>query len=256
VRGPFLFSSIFLFFFHSQILSVVPPERDAQAVTLLQQSIAAIAKTAPSDSSATGIVTLVEGSTTEDGTVQILTFGTSATGEILSLSNEQRTTIYSSGAVKETKGNLSVNPSMELALTDQCMDFPLPFLMFALSNPEESIHYIGLETLDGQAVQHLQVWNSFASKPRLQPLSTFSEKDIWIDPASNLPVKISWSRRAGGQGEPAFPVEVSFSNYTNSSGILYPFLIKKSFNGTPWQTITIQSVSFNTGLTATQFSVE
>jgi hypothetical protein len=32
--------------------------------------------------------------------------------------------------------------------------------------------------------------------------------------------------------------------------------IQKSHNGTHWQTITIQSVSFNTGVTDAQFQVE
>jgi hypothetical protein len=231
-------------------------ERDPQAAALLQQSVAAMAKTPPSDSSAVGIVTIVEGSTTQDGTVQILTLGTNATFENLSLLNEQRTVIYSAEAAKETKGTLSVKAPMEIALADQAPDFPLPFLMSALRNPDESFHYVGPETLNGQPAQHLQVWNSFASRPRLQSLSMFSLKDIWIDAASSLPLKISYSRRGGGQGAPAFPVEVSFSNYTNSGGVLYPFQINKSFNGTPWQTITIQSVSFNSGLTAAQFSVE
>jgi hypothetical protein len=38
--------------------------------------------------------------------------------------------------------------------------------------------------------------------------------------------------------------------------VLYPFQINKSYNGTPWEAITIQSVSFNTGLTTAQFQVE
>lgn len=256
MRVPFLLAPIVLFFFHSQIPDVLQPDRDAQAVTLLQQSFSAMAKTLPSDSSATGMVTVVEGSATQTGTIQILTLGTSATSEILNLPNEQRTVIYSNGAAKETKGTQSFSAPMELALTHQCPDFPIPLLMSALNNSDESIRYIGLETLDDQPVQHVQVWNSFASKTHLQTLSPFSVKDVWIDARSNLPLKILYYRRTGGQGAPAFLVEVSFSNYTNSGGVLYPFLIKKSFNGTPWQTVTIQSVSFNDGLTAAQFSVE
>jgi len=116
--------------------------------------------------------------------------------------------------------------------------------------------YVGPETLNGASVQHIQVWNTFASKPHLQQLAAFSVKDIWFDTSSGLPVKIAYSRRAGGGSVPGIPVEVFFSNYTNVSGVLYPFQINKSYNGTPWQTITIQSVSFNTGLTDAQFQVE
>jgi hypothetical protein len=256
MRVAFLVSSILLFFFPSQIPSVLQPERDPQAVALLQQSIGALAKTVPADSSASGIVTVVEGSTTQTGTIQISTLGTNETSEALSLPEQQRAVIYSSGASKETWGTQSTSPNMELVLTDQCPDFPLPFLISVLGNPDESIRYVGLETLGGQSVQHVQFWNSFASKPHLQSLAAFSLKDLWINESSGLPLKIAFSRRAAGGAAPSFPVEVTFSNYTNVGGVLYPFQINKSYNGTPWQTITIQSVSFNTGLTSTQFQVE
>ena len=51
-------------------------------------------------------------------------------------------------------------------------------------------------------------------------------------------------------------VDVFYSNYQNSSGILYPSNIRKSLNGTPWATITIQSIAFNTGLTDSDFPVQ
>jgi hypothetical protein len=257
MRVAFLLVSVLLSSLQQPVITTTQLQRDSQAVALLQLSIAAMAKTPPpSDSSATGVVTIVEGATTQSGTIQILTLGTSATSEILNLPDEQRAITYSDGGAKETKGTTTLNPPMELALSDQCPDFPLPFLQSALSNPDTSIRYVGLETLDGHGAHHLQVWNSFASKPRLQNLSSFSLKDIWIDATSNLPLKVSYSRRGGGQGAPVFLVEISFSNYTNSGGILYPFQINKSFNGTPWQTITIQQVAFNTGINPAQFSVE
>jgi outer membrane lipoprotein-sorting protein len=145
---------------------------------------------------------------------------------------------------------------METVVTDQCPDFPLPLLLSALNNPDESLSYIGQETLNGESVQHVQVWDSFTSQPYLQKLAPFSQEDIWFDSSSGLPVKLSYFRRAGGGSVPSIPVAVFFSNYTNINGVLYPFQINKSFNGTPSQTITIQNVTFNNGLTAAQFPVE
>jgi hypothetical protein len=231
-------------------------QRDPQAVALLQQSVAAMASTAPADSSATGSVTIIEGSTTQSGTIQILTLGTSQTAETLTLPSGQRAVVYSNGDAKETNGTQSSIPPLELSVTDQCPDFPLPLLLAALNNPDAAFRYVGAESLDGTAAQHIQLWNSFSSNPRLQQLAQFSLKDIWFESTSSLPLKISYTRRAGGGAVPAIPVEVFFANYTNVKGILYPFQINKSSNGTPWQTITIQSVSFNTGLTASQFQVE
>jgi hypothetical protein len=231
-------------------------QRDSQAVAILQQSVAAMASSSPSDSSATGTVTIVEGSITQSGSIQILTLGTAQTAETLTLPDGLRTVVYSNGLAKETSGTQATNPPLETVVTDQCPDFPLPFLLSALNNPDAAFHYVGMETLNGSAVSHIQLWNSFASKPRLQKLASFSLRDIWIDSTSSLPVRITYTRRPGGGAVPAIPVEIKFSSYTKVSGILYPFQIKKSFNGTPWQTIDIQSVSFNTGLTAAQFQVE
>jgi hypothetical protein len=232
------------------------PQRDPQAISLLQQAVAAVATTIPTDSSATGSVTVVEGSTTQTGTIQILTLGTSATSEALALPNGQREVVYSNGDAKETYGSQSVITPMQLSVTDQCVDFPLPIVLSALNNPDESFQYIGAETLSGVPAQHVRLWNTFASKPGLQILASFSAMDFWLDETSGLPLKIAYSRPVTGGAAPAFLIEVSFSSYTKVNGVLYPFQINKSFNGTPWQTITIQSVSFNTGLTAAQFQVE
>ena len=235
--------------------SVATPERDPQAAAILQQSIVAFAKTSPTDSSANGTVTIVEGSTTQSGSIQILTRGAAQTMETLNLPGGQRSVTYSNGDAKEVIGSQATIPRLELIVTDQSADFPLPLLLWALNNSDEAFLYIGQETLNGTSTQHIQVWNTFASKPRLGKLAPFSARDIWFDTSSSLPLKIAFSRRAGGGAVPAIPVEVLFSNYTNVGGVLYPFQINKSYNGTPWQTITIQNVSFNTGLTDAQFQV-
>lgn len=231
-------------------------QRDAQAVGILRQSVAAMAATAPTDSSATGIVTIVEGSTTQSGSIQILTRGITQTIETISLPDGQRSIVYSNGDAKEILGTQSENPPLELIVTDQSVLFPLPFLTALLGNADESIRYIGAETLNGSPAQHVQVSNTFASKPRLGKLASFSTTDIWFDASSALPLKISYFRRAGGGSVPAIPVEVHFSNYSRVSGVLYPFQIQRSLNGTPWQTITVQNVSFGVGLTDAQFQTE
>lgn len=232
------------------------PQRSAQAVAVLQQSVQSMASTAPPDSSASGSVTVVEGSTTQTGSVQILTLGTNYTSEIQSLTDGQRSVIYSNGDALETTAAQSANPPLELIVTDQCTDFPLPLLQAFLNTADESIVYVGSEVQNGEAVQHIQVWKTFQSKPSLQHLAKFSTRDIWISSSSHLPVQIAYTRRAGGGSVPGVPVVTSYSNYTNVNGVLYPFQINKSLNGTPWTTISISHVSFNNGLAASQFQVE
>jgi len=248
--------SVFLLFLSISLVVRAPAQQDPQAIAVMRQSIAAMGSIVPPDSSATGTVTIVEGSTTQSGTIQVLTRGTGQTAETITLAGDQRVVIYSNGDAKEVSGGQSVNPPLELIVTDQCTNFPLPLLQSLLNNADEAFRYIGQETLNGVSVQHIQAWNTFASSPRLQSLAPFSTNDIWFDTSSGLPLKIAYSRRAGGGAVPSIPVEVFFSNYRNLSGILYPFQIQKSYNGTPWETISIQTVAFNTGLTDAQFQVE
>ena len=256
--GP-LFAFTVLFFVTTVLAQQSPPlalTRDPTAIAFLQKSVAAMALTAPLDSSATGNITIVEGSTTESGSISIQTLGTGDTAETVDLPDGQRAVVYSYGEAKEVNGTQSTRPPVELIVVDQCADFPLPLLSAILGNPDESFRYIGQETLNGTPVQHIQVWNSFAYKVRLQKLAPFSKRDIWLDSASFLPVEVAYSRRAGGGAVHSIPVEVFFAGYKNVDGVLYPFQINKSYNGTPWQTITIQNVSFNTGLTDVQFQTE
>jgi hypothetical protein len=44
--------------------------------------------------------------------------------------------------------------------------------------------------------------------------------------------------------------------YQNLGGLLYPFSIQKSLNGSPWINITISNVTFNTGLTGANFVLQ
>lgn len=231
-------------------------QRDPQAGALVQRSVAAMASTVPADSSATGTVTIVEGSTTQNGSIQILTLGSGQTSETLTLPSTQRVVVYANGDAKETVGSQSIIPTLEAAITDQCPDFPLPLLLAALNSPDFAFRYVGQETLDSVAAHHIQIWNTYSSNSHLKHLVSFSLRDVWFDATSGLPLKISYARRVADGAAPAIPVVISFANFTKVNGVLYPFLIHKSLNGTPWQTITIENVSFNTGLTASQFQVE
>ena len=101
------------------------------------------------------------------------------------------------------------------------------------------------------ACNHVQVWNTYASQPNLQFLSPFSYREIWIDAKTGLPL---YSIREGTRAMPSTAAETVYSNYQSVGGVLYPFQVSRSLNGTPWMTISIASVSFNAGLTDSTFS--
>jgi hypothetical protein len=119
-----------------------------------------------------------------------------------------------------------------------------------------SLQYVGLETLNQQSVQHIRVQNSFASQPDFRQFADFAVFEVWLDTATGLPSRTSFVRRDGGASAPRIPVDTYFTAYQTISSIFYPSQISVSLNGTPWATITISSVSFNTGLTDSSFPVQ
>lgn len=254
LRLASLFISILLF--ASLFAAQQPPQRDPQAVAILQQALAAMGGSVPKDSVATGTVILVAGSTTENGTIRILTRGWDQSAEQLQMPSGNRTVVYSRGFGNEVHGATATSLQLELVATSQSPVFPLAILAGALSNSDVALQYLGLEALGGSSAHHIRFWNTFASNPKLQPFAEFTAKELWIDAATGLPRKLFYYRRAARGAAPRIPLEVFYADYRNVGGVLYPFLIKKSLNGTPWITITLGSVVFNAGLTDADFPVE
>src|SRR5712691_7188230 len=242
--------------YSSSAFSQQPPQRDRQAVIVLQHAFAAMGATVPSDSVATGNVTLFAGSKTENGTIRILTRGLEQSAEQIQTPDANRSIVYSQGLANRVDGSGATPFTLELAASSQTPCFPFVLIARALNNPDYAFQYLGLEALGSAQAHHLRVWNTFSSNPKLQRLAEFTAKDVWIDAASGLPLKLALDQRNGGGAESRIPLAVFYSDYRNLGGVQYPFRVDKSLNGTPWAKITITQVAFNTGLTDNDFPIQ
>jgi hypothetical protein len=209
----------------------------------------------PSDSAATGNVTITTGPLSTQGTVTILTKGLTETSVQYQMPDNSWTLISSNGQANKVESSQTVAYPLEFAASSRCVYFPLPYLAGILSNPDYSILFVGKETLGSAAVFHIAVQNTFVSSPKYQFLSPFTLAEIWFDAATGLPKQISYNRQSGRGASPKILISVSYSNYQVVSGVLHPFTIEESVNGTLWATTSIQSVTFNTGLTETNFPI-
>jgi hypothetical protein len=236
--------------------SQVAVQRDPQAVSVLQKAIAAMGGAVPADSTATGTLTIVAGSETDQGTIRILTRGTTQTSVQIQTPTRSWSEVFSDGGAAHigSTGAATLLP-METAATSQSAFFPFPFLANALSDSDESCHFLGTEKLNGANVSHVVIWNTYASIPQLQALAEFSATDVWLDSTTALPVRIAFLRRDGGGAAPKIAHQVDFSDYRALSGVLYPYQIQESVNGTTWATMTLQTVNVNAGLTNADFPV-
>jgi hypothetical protein len=234
------------------------PTRDAQAVTAIQNALAAMGKTLPVDSVATGTVTIVAGTKADNGTIRIQTRGTDQASEQIQLSDGTvNAVVFSKGQANEVVQGAVNFTSLELASSSQSADYPLPLLTAAFNNPDFSFQYVGQETLDdGSTTQHVRFWNTYSSNPAMLPLSEFTTKDLWVNAKTGLPQKLTYLRReAGGPASWRIAIGISYSDWRGVDGVMFPYQIQKSWNGTPWTTITIQNVAFQTGLTDNDFPV-
>ncbi|MGB8786038.1 MAG: hypothetical protein WA755_16710 [Candidatus Acidiferrales bacterium] len=243
--------------FSASPLVQTPMLQSASAVALLKKSATSMARSAPNDSSATGTINIVAGSTSDNGSIQIQTLGSDATSEQVTGSSLRLTTIYSAGQANEIIG--SEPPKvlyMEGAASRQSVVFPLPLILGFLNSADTSYRDIGLESLNGDAVEHLRVSNTYTSQASLQQLASYTTKDIWINVSTFLPERISFLRfETGGTAAHGVPIDVSLSNYQNIGGVLYPSTIQESLDGTPWRTIQINTAAFNTGLSSSNFPI-
>lgn len=232
-----------------------PTTRDPRAVAVLQQSLLAMGGSVPTDTTATGKITIVEGSTTETGTIRVLTKGVQQTAEHIETEQSRRVSIFSNNAARVSDNETSKRLPLELSVLNQSPDFPLAVIGRLLTLEDAAFEYVGQETLDGTEVHHVRAWQTFAATPKLRRLAEHSKIDIFVDTKTSLVRKISLAPHLGGPSPVIIPLEVSYTAYTNVGGVLYPFRIEKTLNGTPWATITIDSVRLNSGLKDADFPV-
>jgi hypothetical protein len=110
---------------------------DPQAAAALQRSLTAMGPRLPSDSVASGLVIIVAGSQTQSGSVRILTRGVDQSFEEITTPLGIRQSVFSRGAAASATEGAQLNQlPIELALSSQSPDFPLPLLANIVSSAD------------------------------------------------------------------------------------------------------------------------
>lgn len=227
--------------------------RDAQALTILAQTFKALGGVVPPDSQASGTFARVSGSTSDTGSIQVMTRGYSQTVEKVTSAGTTTSVIYSQGFSGQKDASGITRFSLERSLSSDSAMFPL-ITIAAAQDPTSGAQFVGNEIVNGVTAYHLRIWRNISDQ-NFTGLSAFAIKDIWINAASGLPLEIAFDMRDADGSAPHIPVALFFSDYRSVNGILYPFQISKSLNGTPYMAIAISSVAFGMGLTDLNFSL-
>lgn len=248
----------------SLVVAQNQPASDPTALSFAAQSVSAMVGNATiTDVTLTGNVnTWMVGSTADSGivTLKISGYGESridmqlTTNGLWSLIRDASTGIQQGEWISRGTGTLY---SQTNCLTDAAWFYPLNSAMAVAPNNSVVLSYIGVETLGGVQVQHLRSYNY---QPNLDPdseaqLQSASTIDYYLDASTLLPVTEQFNTFADTNPSIVIPVQVWYLNYQKVSGVNGPQEIQEYVNGTLQFDATITSVSFNTGIPLSVFTV-
>ena len=237
-----------------------PPASDPRAVAFASQSISALTSgKAISDATLTGSVTWSGGTAPETGTATLLASGTGESRMNLVLSSGTRTEVRdaSTGVAQgqwTAEGGKSGLFASQNCATDAVWFFPA--LGSLAAGPNVVLTYVGQETRNGAAVQHIRSYlfqpNQSGINPSQQQLSTM---DFYLDASALLPVAVVFNAHPDNDANTNLLTEVDLSNYQVLGGILVPTHIQRAMQGNVLVDISISGAFFNTGLPLSDFTI-
>jgi len=262
--GP-LFAFSFLFSVTAMQAQQSPPPapRDAQAVLVLQRSLAALAGTSTiNDVTLTGTATRIAGSENESGTVTLKATAVGQGRVDLSLPSGQRSEVIDIsqaspvGSWSGPDGDWHPIAAHNL-FGDPSWFFPTFLIHRVLSAPNYAVSPMDTETNDGVAVEHLTIYQQ-SGLPTQQAalIQGLSQIDIYLNSSTLLPVGVSFNTHADTNALVNIPVEIKFSNYQVVQGASVPYHIQKYIQNGLALDVTVTGVQVNSGLSATDFQAQ
>ena len=264
-RRPFVAAFLALFLFSIPIALQAVATKDATAASLLQAAVSALTKgTNVTDVTLTGTATRTYGSDVQTGVVTLMALGGRASSVSLELSGGSRTQTINQLQAVPAGQHSGPDGTLHAMALHNCWgpaDWFFPALAFAeaLNDPSIALAYVGEETRDGIAVQHVRFWrvvDSHGSNPRpLALIAHGSAVDAYLNPANALPVTLDFNTHPHKNALEDFAVEIQFSDYQKMSGVVQPTQIEKLLNGRRVLDIYVSGVSLNTGIQPSAFAI-
>ncbi len=216
------------------------------------------------DVTLSGTARRIAGSDDESGTVVLKSTSDGHSRMDLNLPSGTRSEIRSLDSTGSPVGAWSGPDGAQHAISNHNLltDTSWFFSAFALARMASSqgvvAAYIGQEALNGQSVFHISVSQppSNASGQTATLLQHLTQMDIFLDPATHLPVALSFSIHPDNDAGLDIPVQIQFSDYRNTGGVQIPFHVQKFINNSLALDLQIQSAVLNSGLSASAFSLQ
>jgi hypothetical protein len=258
---------LFLFFLIAFARSATAQQATAsspQATALLQQSLAALTGGHPlTDVTLSGNAQRIAGSDNESGTATLQAIAAGASSVNLRLPSGTSSEVQNCSAMPPTGAwagpdGVSHPIAFQNLLTGTSWFFPAFTIAQGLSGSGYVATFIGEETHNGHAVQHVSVSQPslFPSPPGSLSSGHLSQVDIFLDSITFLPDAITFNIHPDNNALLDIPVEIDFSNYALISGVQVPFHVQKLINNGLALDLQFDSAVINSGLSATAFQVQ
>ncbi|HKV27309.1 MAG TPA: hypothetical protein VJN90_03410 [Candidatus Acidoferrales bacterium] len=264
--GPFL---VFVLLFSAASIQAqqsptpTPASRDAQAVVILQKSLAAqLGTTTVNDVTLTGSANWIAGSDNETGSVTLKATAVGKGRVDLSLSDGQRSEVIDASQATPAGSWCGSDGAWHAMVAHNLMSdpswfFPAFLISRALSKSSYAISPMEAETQDGIAVEHVQVYQvpNFSGSGAML-LQSLSQIDIYLNSTTLLPLSIAFNAHPDNNALVDIPIGIKFSNYQTVQGISVPYHVQKYIQNGLALDLTVSSLQLNSGLSASDFQVQ
>ena len=228
---------------------------------LAKSATALTGSTALQDVTLRGSAERIAGSDDETGTVVLQATADGHSRMDLNLSSGNRSEIRSldtNGPVGAWSGPDGAQHAISNhnLMTDASWFFCAFTLARMASSQAVTATYIGQETLNEQTVLHVSVTPRLSTGYGQTLLQHLSQMDLFVDPATYLPVALSFSVHPDNNASLDIPVQIQFSDYHNIGGVQIPFHIQRFVNNSLVLDLQIQSAALNSGLPTSVFAVQ
>jgi hypothetical protein len=242
-----------------------PATTQPQASTLLAQSAAALMGSATvTDVTLTGNARRIAGSDDESGTASLKAMAAGESRMDLTLSGGVRSEIRTFDPNNNPIGAWSGVDGIQHAiayhnlLTDSSWFFPALTLNRLASSAGIVGTYVGQETINGQSVLHISFSQSPAGLTGKAAVfqQHLSQMELFLNPATLLPVALSFTTHPDSNALLDIPVQIQFSDYQNITGVQIPFHVQKFLNYSLSLDLQVQSAVLNSGLPSSSFGLQ
>jgi hypothetical protein len=226
--------------------------KNSQAIRILQQSLAAMNSNAAAalDTLAQGTVTFADGTS---ASVTIETRGATLFRNSLDFGSSSITTIVNNGDGYRIENGVRQTLPLHTTLYSRVEYIPAFSRATEYLNPATNLSYIGVESLGGAQVHHIQITTlpNSPSPTAIQAEALNSEFHVFIDTSSNLIVMTRSFLFSPLAIENRFPIDTVYSDFRHVHGVTVPFHITRLYQGSTYSDLQLANVQVGVGLNST-----